>query len=167
MGSRGAVSPMRAQLRAAVEPPLPSGVAIRPVTPADVRRLASLMVVAYAGTVDDQGEPRSFHEAEAERTIAGRYGEVQWDASLLAYTSGGASVGTTLVTRDRAHLLLAFALVAPAWRDQGVGTALIVRSGNRLVARGATEWTLAVTVGNPAQRLYERLGFYVDDSLRR
>jgi ribosomal protein S18 acetylase RimI-like enzyme len=28
------------------------------------------------------------------------------------------------------------------------------------------EWTLAVTVGNPAQRLYERLGFRVDESLR-
>ena len=57
------------------------------------------------------------------------------------------------------------ALVAPEWRNRGVGTALIVRSGNRLAARGATEWTLAVTVGNPAQRLYERLGFRVDRSL--
>jgi ribosomal protein S18 acetylase RimI-like enzyme len=30
---------------------------------------------------------------------------------------------------------------------------------------GATEWTLAVTVGNPAQRLYERVGFRIDRSL--
>ena len=51
------------------------------------------------------------------------------------------------------------------WRNQGVGTALIVRSGNLLAAQGATAWTLAVTVGNPAQRLYERLGFRVDSSL--
>ena len=133
--------------------------------PGDTRRLATLMVVAYAGTVDDHGEPLEFAEAEAQRTLDGHYGEVQWDASLLAHTAGDGAVGTTVVTRDRGHLLLAFALVVPLWRDQGLGTALIVRSGNRLVARGATEWTLAVTVGSPARRLDERLGFRVDETL--
>jgi GNAT superfamily N-acetyltransferase len=157
---------MRASLRESGEPPLPTGVAVRPLTPEDTRRLAILMVVAYAGTVDDHGQPRTFHEAEPQRTIAGDYGEVQWDASLLAHTADDGSVGTTVVTRDRGHLLLAFALVVPEWRNQGLGTALLVRSGNRLAATGATEWTLAVTVGNPAQRLYERLGFRVDQSLR-
>jgi GNAT superfamily N-acetyltransferase len=124
------------------------------------------MVVAYAGTVDDHGQARAFHEAEAQRTVAGHYGEVRWDASLVAHTADDGCVGTTVVTRDRGHLLLAFALVVPQWRNQGLGTALLVRSGNRLTAMGATEWTLAVTVGNPAQRLYERLGFRVDESLR-
>jgi ribosomal protein S18 acetylase RimI-like enzyme len=156
---------MRAALDASMEPPLPSGVAIRPLRPTDARRLATLMVVAYAGTVDDHGEPPSFAEAEVRRTMAGHYGAVQWDASLMANASGDESVGTTVVTQDRGHLLLASALVAPEWRNQGLGTALIVRTANRLVAEGATEWTLAVTVGNPAQRLYERLGFRVDRSL--
>ena len=156
---------MRSALGASVEPPLPPGVAIRPAIPTDRRRLATLMVVAYAGTVDDHGQSREFHEAEAQRTIAGDYGEVQWDASLLAQTAEYDCVGTTLVTRDRGRLLLAFALVAPEWRNQGLGTALIIRTANRLAAEGATEWTLAVTVGNPAQRLYERLGFRVDRSL--
>src|SRR5215213_7172356 len=57
--------------------------------------------------------------------------------------------------------------VSPEWRNRGVGTALVIRSGNRLSAMGATEWTLAVTVGNPAQRLYERVGFRVDRGLPR
>ena len=83
----------------------------------------------------------------------------------MAHSSGEESVGTTVVTWDRGHLLLAFALVAPEWRNRGLGTALIIRTANRLAAEGATEWTLAVTVGNPAQRLYERLGFRVDRSL--
>jgi ribosomal protein S18 acetylase RimI-like enzyme len=156
---------MRAALHATVEPPLPSGVAIRPLRPTDALRLATLMVVAYAGTVDDDGQPPSAAEAEARRTLAGRYGPVQWDASLMAHTPGDEPVGTTVVTWDRGHLLLAFALVAPEWRNQGLGTALIIRTANRLEAAGATEWTLAVTVGNPAQRLYERLGFRVDRSL--
>jgi predicted N-acetyltransferase YhbS len=125
------------------------------------------MVAAYAGTIDDHDhdQPQAFAEVEARRTLAGHYGEVQWEASLVAHGSSDDRVGTTLVTRDRGHLLLAFALVAPEWRNQGLGTALIVRSGNLLAARGETAWTLAVTVGNPAQRLYGRLGFRVDSSL--
>jgi GNAT superfamily N-acetyltransferase len=157
---------MRASLRASGDPPLPSGVAVRTLTPEDTRRLATLMIVAYAGTVDDHGQPPESAEAEAQRTIAGGYGEVQWDASLLAHTADDGAVGTTVVTRDRGHLLLAFALVVPKWRNRGLGTALVIRSRNRLAAKGETEWTLAVTVGNPAQRLYERLGFRVDESLR-
>ena len=122
------------------------------------------MVRAYAGTVDDHGEPPEEGAREAQRTIAGEYGPVEWDASLLA-TLDRELIGATVVTLDRGRLLLAFALVSPEWRNRGVGTALIIRSGNRLSAMGATEWTLAVTVGNPAQRLYERVGFQVDRSL--
>jgi GNAT superfamily N-acetyltransferase len=84
------------------------------------------MVVAYSGTFDDRGQTRSFHESDAARTIAGEYGAVQWDASLLAEAPEGDVIGATVVTHDRGHLLLAFALVAPAWRNQGLGTALIV-----------------------------------------
>jgi GNAT superfamily N-acetyltransferase len=165
MGAERVVLPMRAPLHVSVEPPLPSGVAIRPLRPTDTRTLATLMAAAYAGTIDDHGEPPSFAAAEAQRTVAGNYGEVQWEASLLAHTSGHESVGTTVVTWDRGHLLLAFTLVAPEWRNQGLGTALIIRTANHLAAQGATEWTLAVTDGNPAQHLYERLGFRVDRTL--
>ena len=64
------------------------------------------------------------------------------------------------------HLLLAFALVLPAWQRQGVGSALIARSARALLARGSEHWTLAVTQGNPARRLYARMGFVADDTLR-
>ena len=140
------------------------GVVVRRLRPDDASALGSLMVSAYAGTVDDHGQPPEFAASEARRTIAGEYGAVEWDASLLA-TLDEQLIGATVVTLDRAHLLLAFALVSPEWRNRGVGTSLVIRSGNRLSAMGATEWTLAVTVGNPAQRLYERVGFRVDRSL--
>ena len=67
-------SPMSAALHASVEPALPSGVTIRSLEPTDAGRLATLMVVAYAGTVDDQGEPPSFAEAEARRTFTASTG---------------------------------------------------------------------------------------------
>ena len=71
------------------------------------------------------------------------------------------------MTDDGPHLLLAFAIVVPEWRNRGVGTALIAASARALLAASRTEWTLAVTDDNPARRLYKRLGFMADESLRR
>ena len=39
------------------------------------------MASAYAGTVDDHGEPPEFAASEARRTLAGEYGAVEWGAS--------------------------------------------------------------------------------------
>ena len=50
--------------------------------------------------------------SEARRTLAGEYGAVEWDASLLA-TFDQQLIGATVVTLDRGRLLLAFALVSP------------------------------------------------------
>ena len=75
---------MRAVLHRSAEPPLPMGVVVRRLRPDDASALGSLMVSAYAGTVDDHGQPPEFHASEARRTIAGEYGAVEWDASLLA-----------------------------------------------------------------------------------
>jgi GNAT superfamily N-acetyltransferase len=121
-----ATSPMRGCLRLRREQPLPAGITVRHLQRSDTLALGHLMVVAYSGTFDDRGQTRSLHESEAARTIAGEYGAVQWDASLVAEAPEGEVIGATVVTHDRGHLLLAFALVAPAWRNQGLGTALIV-----------------------------------------
>lgn len=74
--------------------------------------------------------------------------------------------GACLVTEWRGHPLLAHLLVRPSRRGTGLGTALLSRSANRLRAGGAVDWTLAVTRGNPAERLYARCGFVEDPTLR-
>ncbi len=51
--------------------------------------------------------------------------------------------------------------VDPAAGGNGIGRALIVESANRLAAAARPNMTLVVTVGNPARRVYERLGFRV------
>ena len=153
---------MRAPLLHRPEPPLPPGVRIRPFALEDMRPFGDLMADAYAGTVDDHGEPREWHQVEAERVVAGDFGPLDRGSSLVATTTLGALIGASIVTEHRALPLLAFALIAPGWRNQGLGTALFVRSANLLAAAGHREWTLAVTVGNPARRLYERLGFQPD-----
>jgi predicted N-acetyltransferase YhbS len=124
------------------------------------------MAAAYRGTVDDHGEDEAWHCDEAEGTLAGRFGAVLWEASVVAVGPDDFA-GASLVTDQGTHLLLAFALVAPRWQRRGVGNSLIARSAHALIGIGAQEWTLAVTDGNPARNLYERLGFVADESLRR
>jgi GNAT superfamily N-acetyltransferase len=157
---------MRAPLRPHTEPPLPEGVTVRALTPADATAFGDLMADGYAGTIDDHGESRSFHREEARRAVAGAFGAPDWDSSLVATTVAGALIGAAVVTEHHGRPLLAFAVTAPGWRNHGLGTALLVRTANRLAAAGHDEWALAVTVGNPAQRLYKRLGFVVDEGLR-
>lgn len=158
--------PMRGELALVGEvTALPPGLSVRRVAPPDGRALGHLMAEAYRGTVDDHGEAEAWHCDEAEGTLNGRFGAVVWEASFVALDTTGLA-GTSLVTDAGAHLLLAFALVAPPWQRRGVGSSLIARSAQALIGTGAQEWTLAVTEGNRARRLYERLGFVADESLR-
>lgn len=158
---------MRGQLSdaAAHHVALPEGLVLRHIVESDGELLGRLMADGYRGTVDDTGEDDAWHHAEARATLQGHYGSVLWDASLVA-VDGSPLAGTCLVTKDGLHLLLAFAIVIPAWRNRGVGAALIADSARALLAASHTEWTLAVTDNNPARRLYERLGFEPDESLR-
>jgi GNAT superfamily N-acetyltransferase len=158
--------PMRARLDAVPgATPIAAGIGVRTLKPGDAPALGALMHVAYRGTIDDRRESLADQIAEARRTMAGAYGPMEWDASLVA-TRASALVSACVVTEDRGRLLLAFALTRPEERGHGLAAALITRSAARLRSAGATEWTLAVTRGNPARALYERLGFFEDQSLR-
>ena len=51
--------------------------------------------------------------------------------------------------------------VMPAARGRGLGAALVCEALGRMRAAGSAEAWLDVNVDNPANRLYERLGFRV------
>lgn len=51
--------------------------------------------------------------------------------------------------------------VDPAFAGRGLGTALLAASAGLLTDLGWSTMALAVTVGNPARRMYERSGFRV------
>ena len=52
------------------------------------------------------------------------------------------------------------------YRNKGLGTQLMIRMIELLQARGYSQVSLSITKGNPAVRLYERLGFKVVDENR-
>lgn len=96
-----------------------------------------------------------------------RFGAEHLDRYLSeVYTAGGDLVGISLVTRRGTTARIGGFGCTPAYRGRGVGRALMERAVERCLNAGAATLTLEVIVGNePAQRLYERLGFRVTRTL--
>jgi GNAT superfamily N-acetyltransferase len=86
--------------------------------------------------------------------------------SALAVAAGGEVVGAiTIHDRDGATWV-GTVFRDPAPEYAGLGSALLRRALAVLPYAGRTRVGLAVTDGNPARRIYERLGFAVTDTSR-
>jgi ribosomal protein S18 acetylase RimI-like enzyme len=142
---------------------VPAAVRIRELESADEAAVGRLMWTAFRGTVDDPYAAPSDARQDAADAIAGKWGPVVWRASLAAELHS-VLVAAVIVVRDNAHEdvpLLAFAMTDPGHQRRGLGQRLIEESILRLGATGLTELHLAVTRGNPAIALYQRLGFQI------
>lgn len=136
--------------------------ASRPLVENDYHPLARLMFDAYHGTIDDAGEPFDAAVEEVQRTFAGEYGRMLWDASFAinADQAAGVIAAATVVTFWQQAPLLAFSITMPRAQRQGLAASLIGRSALALLSQGHTQLVLFVTRGNvAAERLYEKLGF--------
>lgn len=134
---------------------------LRTASPGDREALAALLLAAYAGTIDDEGETPEQALAEIDRTLGGAYGPYLEPCSFLAEAEGRV-VAASLITRWSEAPLVAFVMVAPEHKGRGLGERVLRRSMAALAAQGERELALFVTDGNaPAQRLYGHLGFLV------
>lgn len=135
---------------------------VRLLGPADAPALARLMLDAYRGTIDDEGESLEGAVAEVNKTLAGGYGPMVWKASFVVPSADDPSVldSASLVTLSRDEPLLAFSVTRPAVKGRGLAGGLIRASVRSLARLGHARIVLVVTAGNtPAERLYEKLGF--------
>lgn len=87
--------------------------------------------------------------AAASCHAVGPDGEIAGVLVVSAYTPGGGELRPWITDLT----------VDPRWAGRGVGAALVTAAAARLIERGDASVGLAVTVGNPARRLYERIGF--------
>lgn len=153
---------MRLPLEERAVPPEPLA---RRVERSDVAGLGDLMLAAYRGTVDDEGETEADAVAEVERTLSGEYGPFLTDCSI-AVDDDARIGGASLVTLWDGRPILAHLVVHPEARRRGLGTFLMATSGNALVRAGYAHVDLFVTEENePAVSLYRKLGFRVVDRL--
>jgi len=91
--------------------------------------------------------------------------------SFLA-EDGSRAVGLIIVNRVPGGAPFGGPWVSDVCRDplptyKGLGTALLLRAMDALAAGGETDLSLAVTVGNPAQHVYEALGFTIATTSRK
>lgn len=132
---------------------------IRTTSVTDRQPLAELLIAAYAGTIDDEGETPEQALAEIDRTLAGAYGPFLAACSFVVERNGEL-LAASLITRWQEAPLLAFVMVAPHAQRRGLAQQVLRASIAALWEQGETTLMLFVTDGNaPAQQLYARLGF--------
>jgi RimJ/RimL family protein N-acetyltransferase len=138
-------------------PPAP-GWRLSAPTEADSEALAELMLDAYRGTIDYDGETL----AEALAEVRGYFARPAWPrASWLGYVPGSL-VGACLVEHWPAvgAPLIAYVMTAARWKGRGVASALLDASLQGLAGLGETEVWAVITAGNaPSEALFRRAGF--------
>ncbi len=137
------------------------GVACRSVSVADGDRgaLAELMLDAFRGTIDDEGEDLAGALAEVDRTVAGEYGEYLAEFSLVIERDDQL-ISACLITLFEGAPWLSCSMTRRSCKRQGLARVLLIECMHRLAAHGYTQMGLIVTVGNTAaQAMYRSLGF--------
>ncbi len=144
---------------------------VRPVTPivqpacsaslrsprkTDQKRIAALLKAAYGGTDPMRQEEQSFAEDVAQFFAQGD--RAMREASSLA-TSQGRPVGCCLIVRWEGAPLLFDIAVHPDARLGGIARAMVARAVDALHAGGERRLRLFVECGNPAESLYNAMGF--------
>jgi RimJ/RimL family protein N-acetyltransferase len=143
------LTPRRAQ-------PIPGS---RQPTQADAELLARLMLDAYRGTIDGEGETLESARREVARLFAGDFGQLAPDFSGVVQRDGELA-SATLITIENGMPLLAFSMTAAGWKRQGLAAAGLACVCDSLLAAGYERLRLVVTRGSaPAEALYRRFGF--------
>lgn len=145
--------------------PVSTDLACRTVAPSDKEALATLMLDAYQGTVDYEGESLDDALREIGHTLTGSYGRFLSDCSCVLDGDEGirSACLVTLLNEGKPEEtpLLAFAMTRKRDQRRGLAAALILRSAAALIEKGYARLALVVAADNlPARRLYEKLGFH-------
>lgn len=77
--------------------------------------------------------------------------------------SAGVGIGQISTAQAKGDMVLVNMALLPAYRGQGIGTTLLAELQHE-AAKAGVPIRLSVLNGNPASRLYERLGFRCIDS---
>lgn len=137
------------------------GVVLRPVADADREDLVALYAAGRAAELDQVAWPPGQREAFVRMQYDAQerhYRTATPDASFDVVEVGGRLAGRITVDRRPDDLRVVDLALLPPYRGRGIGGALLARVLAEASASGRTA-SIHVEVHNPAQRLYERLGF--------
>jgi L-amino acid N-acyltransferase YncA len=133
----------------------PSQLDARRVEVGDRDRLALLVLDAYRGTVDDEGESLD----DAFLAIDAWFAAIEWEHSFVLDRDGELIAASFVVVVEGVRYIDPV-LTAPDHKGHGLGTAMVCRSLRSLAADDVREVGATITDGNePSERLFARLGF--------
>lgn len=133
----------------------PAQVEARRVAASDRDRLAPLVLDAYQGTVDDEGETLD----DAFLAVDAWFAAIEWEHSFVLEEDGELVAASFVVVVEGVRYIDPVLTRAEA-KGRGIGTAMVCRSLRSLAADDVVEVGAAITDGNePSERLFARLGF--------
>lgn len=142
--------------------PLTTQGSMRNISTEDTAKLAYLATESYRGTIDQRlfTTSASLEQSmnEIQETFAGEHGPFLDFASFLIEDVNGIQ-SASIITLFREKPLIAYAMTLPESQGKGLAESLIRKSIDALAQHGYTELYLVVTEGNPAEKLYEKIGF--------
>ncbi len=144
---------------------LADGDRVRPTADGDrpgdvaVADLAALMFEAYRGSIDDEGETFDDALAAVEALLAGEFGRVDDEASIVVRDEGRV-VAATIVSHPGDRPLVAFSMTHPSAVRRGHARLGLRHAIGVLARAGWSEVWLVVTDANDrAVPLYRSEGF--------
>lgn len=148
-----------------VPPEPPDGLAIGPIDRSPAQLLPLVLAAYPPGHVDYQGPDPAVEETELDLLLRGELvGPFLPGASAQVTDGAGEVAAAVIVNRAGGQVPLGGPWVSqvlrlPGERWAGLGALALRYALAALAADGETSLGLAVTDGNPARRVYERLGF--------
>ncbi len=157
---------MSRELGAGLRPPTePAGFRLEPVDRAAAELARAAALATPAGHVDHQVWP-TFDERTGywERLLAGQTVGALVPAASAVLVGRGPVAGALIVNEMEAAWWpggpwVSEVFVVPRFQRRGLGSLLLAHALAACAAAGRPRLGLTVTAGNPAERLYARLGF--------
>jgi L-amino acid N-acyltransferase YncA len=131
----------------------------RTVVDTDRDALAALMLDAYRGTIDDEGETLE----DAYAAVDDYFGRILRDHSNVVVAADGSDRldAMCFVVEVDGRAYVDPIAVTAARKGHGLGRGMVAMSLGSLAAAGITEVGATITDGNtPSERLFASLGFH-------
>jgi hypothetical protein len=146
----------------AAAPPLSSGLVARAIMGSDLHPLAGLMLDAYRGTIDYEGEEIGEAIAEVERYFAGADGNPPLPQHSVVLVRGATLESACLVKHwlRRNCPLVAYVMTAASRKREGLAAFVLDRTIGELRRAGHRQLRAVITDGNEAsETLFQQAGF--------
>lgn len=142
---------------------LPTDVTVRPPSLEDRMALADLMMSAYIGTIDYDGET---HEQAVQEVDGWFDRDTYLDTSRVAVDGSGEIVAAVLNSTWDDVAMVGYVMTSGDRKGQGIASALVDMAVHAMLDDGFTEVTAWITEGNlPSEAIFTKAGFAVVDTM--